>query len=38
VVKEHLDALNRVIPGEARDPLADEGEIIDAEYVDEDKP
>jgi len=40
VVKEHMDALNRVIPGEARDvrdPLADEDDIIDAEYVDEDK-
>jgi hypothetical protein len=38
VVKEHMDALNRVIPGEAHDPLVDEDEIIDAEYIDEDKP
>jgi hypothetical protein len=37
VVQEHMDALTRAITGESRDPLADEEDIIDAEYVDEDK-
>ena len=37
VVQEHMDALSRAIPGERRDPLAHEEDIIDAEYVDEDK-
>lgn len=35
VVKEHMEALAQVVPGEWRDPL-DEEEIIDAEFWEED--
>jgi hypothetical protein len=37
VVQEHEAALGRIVPGSARDPLAEDGEIIDAEW-EEDKP
>ncbi len=36
IVKEHMDNLRRVVPGEWSDPLDDEDNIVDAEYrVDE---
>jgi hypothetical protein len=37
VVQEHLRALNSVVSTEARDPITNEDEIIDAEYTEEDK-
>ncbi|HEY5669436.1 MAG TPA: hypothetical protein VIS10_05510 [Anaerolineales bacterium] len=37
VVQEHLRALTQEIPGEYRDPLANEDEIIDAEFTEEEK-
>ncbi len=35
VVQEHMRALTNVISSEFHDPLADEDEIIDAEYTEE---
>jgi len=36
IVREHMDKLTRVVPGEWNDPLDDEENIVDAEYtVDE---
>ena len=37
IVQEHMNFLTGAAPAQAQDPLADEGEIIDAEYTEEDK-
>jgi hypothetical protein len=36
VVQEHMDELSQVIPGELKDPPEAEGDIIDAEFWEED--
>ncbi len=36
VVQEHMQALTKVVSGDWRDPLDTDGEIIDAEYWEED--
>jgi len=38
VVQEHMKSLTGVVPGEWRDPLPKDEEIIDAEYTEEEKP
>jgi hypothetical protein len=35
VVQEHMAALNQVLPGEWRDPMQGEDEVVDAEYWEE---
>jgi len=37
VVQEHMKSIAGVVPGEWRDPLPKDEEIIDAEYKEEDK-
>jgi hypothetical protein len=38
VVQEHLSALTHAAATEGHDPLVNEDEIIDAEFIEEDKP